>query len=43
MEKIGTIKGYAAGPIGFTTTDHDSWGPETLFFVTVRDGKFKNL
>lgn len=43
MEKIGTIKGYAAGPIKFTTTDHDSWGPETLFFVTVRDGKFKNL
>jgi branched-chain amino acid transport system substrate-binding protein len=43
MEKIGTIKGYAAGPIKFTPTDHDSWGPETLFFVTVRDGKFKNL
>jgi len=43
MEKIGTIKGYAAGPIKFSATDHDSWGPETLFFVTVRDGKFKNL
>jgi branched-chain amino acid transport system substrate-binding protein len=43
MEKIGTIKGYAAGPIKFTPKDHDSWGPETLFFVTVRDGKFKNL
>lgn len=43
MEKIGTIKGYAAGPIKYTSTDHDSWGPETLFFVTVRDGKFKNL
>jgi len=43
MEKIGTIKGYAAGPIKFTPSDHDSWGPETLFFVTVRDGKFKNL
>jgi branched-chain amino acid transport system substrate-binding protein len=43
IEKIGTIKGYAAGPIKFTPTDHDSWGPETLFFVTVRDGKFKNL
>lgn len=43
MEKIGTIKGYAAGPIKFTPQDHDSWGPETLFFVTVRDGKFKNL
>ena len=43
MEKIGTIKGYAAGPIKYSATDHDSWGPETLFFVTVRDGKFKNL
>ena len=43
MEKIGTIKGYAAGPIKYAPTDHDSWGPETLFFVTVRDGKFKNL
>lgn len=43
MEKIGTIKGYAAGPIKYTPSDHDSWGPETLFFVTVRDGKFKNL
>jgi branched-chain amino acid transport system substrate-binding protein len=43
MEKIGTIKGYAAGPIKYSPTDHDSWGPETLFFVTVRDGKFKNL
>lgn len=43
MEKIGPIKGYAAGPIRFTAKDHDSWGPETLFFVTVRDGKFKNL
>jgi branched-chain amino acid transport system substrate-binding protein len=43
MEKIGPIKGYAAGPIRFTPTDHDSWGPETVFFVTVRNGKFKNL
>jgi branched-chain amino acid transport system substrate-binding protein len=43
MEKIGTIKGFAAGPIKYSATDHDSWGPETLFFVTVRDGKFKNL
>lgn len=43
MEKIGTIKGYAAGPIKYSPADHDSWGPETLFFVTVRDGKFKNL
>jgi branched-chain amino acid transport system substrate-binding protein len=43
MEKIGTIKGYAAGPIKYSPTDHDSWGPDTLFFVTVRDGKFKNL
>ena len=43
IEKLGPIKGYAAGPIGFTSTDHDSWGPQTIFFVTVRDGKFKNL
>jgi branched-chain amino acid transport system substrate-binding protein len=43
MEKIGSIKGYAAGPIKYSPADHDSWGPETLFFVTVRDGKFKNL
>jgi len=43
MEKLGTIKGYAAGPIKYSPTDHDSWGPDTLFFVTVRDGKFKNL
>ena len=43
MEKIGSIKGYAAGPIKYSPTDHDSWGPETLIFVTVRDGKFKNL
>jgi branched-chain amino acid transport system substrate-binding protein len=43
MEKIGPIRGYAAGPIHYTATDHDSWGPDTLFFVTVRDGKFKNL
>ena len=43
MEKIGTIKGYAAGPIKYSPSDHDSWGPDTLFFVTVRDGKFKNL
>ncbi len=43
IEKLGPIKGYAAGPIQFTPTDHDSWGPQTIFFVTVRDGKFKNL
>lgn len=43
MEKIGPIRGYAAGPIQFSATDHDSWGPETVFFVTVRNGKFKNL
>jgi branched-chain amino acid transport system substrate-binding protein len=43
VEKLGPIKGYAAGPIQFTATDHDSWGPETVFFVTVRDGRFKNL
>ena len=34
MEKIGTIKGYAAGPIKYSPTDHDSWGPQTLL---VRD------
>lgn len=43
MERMGPIKGYASGPIGFSAEDHDSWGPETLFFVTVREGKFKNL
>lgn len=43
MEKIGPIKGYAAGPIKYTPTDHDGWDAGTLFFVTVRDGKFKNL
>lgn len=43
METMGEIKGYASGPIGFSAEDHDSWGPETLFFVTVRDGQFKNL
>lgn len=43
METMGEIKGFASGPIQFSAEDHDSWGPETLFFVTVRDGKFKNL
>lgn len=43
VESLGPIEGYAAGPIEFTAEDHDSWGPNTVFFVTVRDGKFKNL
>ncbi|MBI5128312.1 MAG: ABC transporter substrate-binding protein [Rhodopseudomonas palustris] len=43
VETMGAIKGYAAAPIQFSPTDHDSWGKDTLIFVTVRDGKFKNL
>jgi len=43
VEKMGPIKGFAAAPIRFSATDHDGWPPETMFFVTVRDGKFKNL
>ena len=43
VETMGPIKGYAAAPIQFSPTDHDSWGKDTLIFVTVRDGKFKNL
>jgi branched-chain amino acid transport system substrate-binding protein len=43
VETMGPIKGYAAAPIRFSPTDHDSWTKETLFYVTVRDGKFKNL
>lgn len=43
METVGPIKAYAAGPIQFSKTDHDGWGPRTLFFVTIRNGKFKNL
>lgn len=43
VETMGPIKGYAAAPIRFSATDHDSWTKETLFYVTVRDGKFKNL
>ena len=43
IETMGPIKGYAAAPIRFSPTDHDSWARDTLFFVTVRDGKFKNL
>ncbi len=43
VESMGPIKGYAAAPIQFSATDHDSWGKETLIYVTVRDGKFKNL
>ena len=43
VETMGPIKGYAAAPIRFSATDHDSWGKDTLIYVTVRDGKFKNL
>lgn len=43
IETMGPIKGYAAAPIRFSATDHDSWGKDTLIYVTVRDGKFKNL
>lgn len=43
VEALGPIKGYAAGPIQFSAEDHDSWGPETLFFVTIRGDQFKNL
>ena len=43
MEKIGPIKGFAAAPIKYTESDHDGWGSRMMFFVTVRDGKFKNL
>ncbi len=43
METMGEIEGYASGPIEYSAEDHDSWGPQTLFFVTVRDGQFKNL
>lgn len=43
VESMGPIKGYAAAPIQFSPKDHDSWGKDTLIYVTVRDGKFKNL
>lgn len=43
VETMGPVKGYAAAPIQFSATDHDSWGKETLIYVTVRDGKFRNL
>jgi branched-chain amino acid transport system substrate-binding protein len=43
VETMGPIKGYAAAPIQFSPTDHDSWGKNTLIYVTVRDGAFKNL
>lgn len=43
LETMGPIKGYAAAPIQFSATDHDGWGKDTLFYVTIRDGKFKNL
>jgi branched-chain amino acid transport system substrate-binding protein len=43
VESMGPIKGYAAAPIQFSPTDHDSWGKDTLIYVTVRGGKFKNL
>lgn len=43
VETMGPIKGYAAAPIQFSAKDHDSWGKDTLIYVTVRNGKFKNL
>ncbi len=43
LETMGPIKGYGAGPILYTPTDHDGWKKDIIFFVTVRDGKFKNL
>ncbi len=43
VETMGPIKGYAAAPIQFSPKDHDSWGKDTLIYVTVRGGKFKNL
>lgn len=43
LETMGPIKGYGAGPILYTPTDHDGWKKDTIFFVTVKDGKFKNL
>ena len=43
MEKTGPIEGYAAAPIEFTADDHDSWGPDTLFFVEVKNKKFVNV
>jgi branched-chain amino acid transport system substrate-binding protein len=43
LETMGPIKGYGAGPIVYTATDHDGWKKDIIFFVTVKDGKFKNL
>lgn len=43
LETMGPIKGYGAGPILYTPTDHDGWKKDIIFFVTVRGGKFKNL
>ena len=43
FETMGPIKGYGAGPILYTPTDHDGWKNDIIFFVTVRDGKFHNL
>ncbi len=43
LETMGPIKGYGAGPIVYSATDHDGWKNDIIFFVTVRDGKFKNL
>lgn len=43
VETLGPIKGYAAAPVHYTSENHDGWGADTMFFVTVRDGQFKNL
>jgi len=43
LETMGPIKGYAAGPIKYSPDDHNGWGGDTLFFVRVVDGKFKNF
>jgi len=43
VEKMGPIKLYAAAPVEYSETNHDGWGPGTMFFVTVKDGKFVNL
>lgn len=43
LETMGPIKGYGAGPILYSPTDHDGWKKDIIFFVTVKEGKFKNL
>ena len=43
VEKMGPVKLYAAAPVEYSETNHDGWGPGTMFFVTVKDGKFVNL